>query len=161
MANKIYTFIILASFLSCTHYSYALEDSLMKSLQISSHGNKFQAERIKVAAENIANQDSVGSTPGADPYVRKIIYPKNRYNKSLKTRVVGVKKYGADTKKPFKMKYDPYHPAADENGYVKFPNVDIMIEKADASEAQRSYEANLGMYEVSKQMINKTIEAMR
>lgn len=142
------------------YISFAFEDSMMKSLEISAHGNKFQSERIKIAAENLANEDSVSSVAGGNPYRRKVVFSKNRYDKKLKTRLISVKKYGYDPK-PFKLKYDPSHPAADANGYVKLPNVDKIIEKADANEAQRSYEANLGMFEVSKQMISKTIEAMK
>lgn len=138
----------------------ALEDSLLKSIEISAHGNKFQSERLKIAAENLANEDSVSTTPGGNPYRRKVIWAKNTYDRKLKTRVIKVKKYGHD-QRPFKMKYDPNHPGADQDGYVKLPNVDKIIEKADASEAQRSYEANLSMIEVSKQLITKTIEAMK
>lgn len=138
----------------------ALEDSLMKSIEVSASGSKFQSERLKIAAENLANEDSVSNQPGGNPYRRKVVFAKNAYDKKTKTRLVKVKKYGYD-KRPFKIKYDPSHPASDENGYVKLPNVDKIIEKADATEAQRTYEANLGMIEVSKQMINKTIDAMR
>ena len=138
----------------------ALEDSMIKSIEVSASGNKFQAERIKIAAENLANEDSVSMNPDGDPYRRKVIYGKNTYDRKLKTRLLKVRKYDYD-KRPFKMKYDPNHPGANNEGYVKLPNVDKMIEKADANEAQRSFEANLGMIEVSKQMINKTIDAMR
>ena len=136
------------------------EDPFLKSIEISSHGAKFQSERVKIAAENLANEDSVSSIPGGDPYRRKVVYAKNQYDRKLDTRVLKVKKYGHD-KSDFKIKYDPYHPAADANGYVKLPNVDKIIEKADADEAQRSFEADIGMIEISKQMINKTMEVMR
>ncbi len=158
MIIRFLTFFII---LGLTVKSFALEDSMFKSIEVSASGNKFQAERMKIAAENLANEDSVSMNPGGDPYRRKVIYAKNAYDKRLKTRLVKVKKYDYDRKTPLKMKYDPNHPGADENGYVKLPNVDKMIEKADAGEAQRSYEANLGMIEVSRQMINKTIDAMR
>jgi flagellar basal-body rod protein FlgC len=138
----------------------ALEDNLLKSIEVSASGTKFQAERLKLAAENLANEDSVSTQPGGNPYRRKIVFAKNIYDKKLKTRLVKVKKYDFD-KSPFKMKYDPNHPSADLNGYVKLPNVEKIIEKADATESQRSYEANLGMIDISKQLINKTIDSMR
>lgn len=140
--------------------SYAIEDNLFKSLQVSSHGTKFQSARMKIAAENLANEDSVSITPGGDPYRRKVVYPKNYYDRKLKTHLVKIRKYGHD-KTPFKKVYNPNHPGADAQGYLKLPNIDKIIEKADANEAQRSHEANLGMMEISKHMINKTIEAMR
>jgi flagellar basal-body rod protein FlgC len=151
-------FLIIVIFLP--QLSFALEDSLLKSIEVSASGSKFQSERLKIASENLANEDSVSLQPGGDPYRRKVVFAKNTYDKRLKTRLVKVKKYDFD-KSSFKIKYDPNHPAADLNGYVKLPNVDKIIEKADASEAQRSYEANLGMIDISKQLISKTIEAMR
>lgn len=60
----------------------------------------------------------------------------------------------------FKLKYNPDHPAADENGYVKMPNVNSIVEVMDMREAQRSYEANLGMIQQSKSMMMKTINLL-
>ncbi len=138
----------------------ALEDSLMKALEISAYGNKFQAQRLKIIAENLANEDSISTEPGGDPYQRKVIFAKNIYDPKLKARVLKIKKYDVD-KTPYKIKYDPYNPAANTEGYVKLPNVEKIIEKADAMESQRSYEANLSIMQSSTQMIEKTIEAMR
>jgi flagellar basal-body rod protein FlgC len=59
------------------------------------------------------------------------------------------------------MRYDPTHPSANANGYVKMPNVRKLVEMADASEAQRAYEANLGVVEMSRSMIQKSLEAIR
>ena len=140
--------------------SWALEDTLEKSLEIAAHGNKFQAERIKIAAENLANANSTSSLPGGNPYRRKIIIGHNIYDKKLNTRLVKVKKYAND-KKPFKLKYDPYHPAADANGYIKLPNIDKHIENADAMEAQRNAEAALNIIEIPKSMQQKTLEVMK
>ena len=140
--------------------SKALEDDLQKAIEIGGHGSKFQAERLKVAAENLANENSTSQTPGGDPYRRKIIFAKNRYDRRLRTYVVTTKKVDVD-KTPFTVKYDPNHPGADLNGYVKLPNVQKEIEKADSGEAQRSYEANLSIMEMSKTMMQKTLEAIK
>jgi flagellar basal-body rod protein FlgC len=140
--------------------SSGLEDNLKKSVEIAIHGGKFQAERLKIAAENLANEDSTSDRPGGDPYRRKILFAKNDYDKILKTRVVKAKKVDVD-KSDFVMKYQPTHPAADLNGYVKYPNVQKEIERADASEAQRSYEANLNVIEMSRSMMQKTVEAIK
>ena len=59
------------------------------------------------------------------------------------------------------MKYSPTHPAADVYGYVKFPNVIQAIEKADSLEAQRSYEANINIIDVTKNMVQKTIDILK
>ena len=66
-----------------------------------------------------------------------------------------------DTTRPFILKYMPEHPGADGKGYVKMPNVDPIIETMDMREAQRSYEANLGMIDQSRNMIMQTIDLLR
>ena len=59
------------------------------------------------------------------------------------------------------MEHNPGHPAADQNGYVKLPNVDIMAEVADMREANRSYEANLQVIKQAREMISMTIDMLR
>ncbi len=157
MLKLVFSVIMMFFYSSVT---YALEDSLQKTVEIAVHGTKFQANRLTIAAENAANESTTSMEPGGDPYRRKIIYAKNQYNKKLKTNVVQVSKYDVD-KSPFELKYDPQHPAADLHGYVKLPNVRREIERADASEAQRTYEANLGVIEVARSMQQKTIDAIK
>jgi flagellar basal-body rod protein FlgC len=62
---------------------------------------------------------------------------------------------------PFIMKYDPSHPAANAQGYVKTPNVNPLLEMMDMREAQRSYEANLGVISMARSMLMSTIELLR
>jgi len=152
--------ILFALFVACSSTSFALEDNLQKAVEIAIHGGNFQAERLKIATENMANEHSTSFQPGGDPYRRKVVFAKNNYNKRLKTNVLRVRKFDTD-KSPFIMKYDPNHPAADLNGYIKLPNIHKEIERADASEAQRSYEANLSIIEMSKAMMQKTIEVIK
>ncbi|PCJ29432.1 MAG: flagellar basal body rod protein FlgC [Rickettsiales bacterium] len=161
--KKLFVFIILAwvtlacTTLGCT--STALADDLKKAASIASYGTRFQAERIKIAAENIANESSTAALPGGDPYRRKVLFAENRYSKRLGTHVIRTKKIGFD-KSAFITKYDPHHPAADSEGMVKYPNINRIIERADASEAQRGYEANLSVIEMTNSLRQKTIEAM-
>ena len=61
----------------------------------------------------------------------------------------------------FGMRYEPGHPGADENGYVKTPNVNGLVEAMDMKQSQRSYEANLNSIEVSKKMVMRTIDLLR
>ena len=154
------TLLIVTSILLFCPLAFALEDDLQKTVEIAAHGSKFQAERLKIASENLANEYSTSTIPGGDPYQRKIIFAKNRYNKRLKTNVISVNKFDVD-KAPFVLKYEPNHPAADLNGYVKYPNIKKEIERADAIEAQRSYEANLSIIEMSKSMMQKTLEVIK
>jgi flagellar basal-body rod protein FlgC len=140
--------------------AYAIKDDLMKTVAIAGSGSKFQAERIKVAAENIANEYSTAANPGGDPYRRKVIFPSNTYNPKIDNKLLITKKVGFD-KSNFILKYEPNHPASNPQGYVKYPNVNKDIERADAAEAQRSYEANISVIEMSNSMMQKTMEAIR
>lgn len=135
-------------------------DSISNSIQTSVHGMRVQSERIKVISQNIANSSVTGSTPSSDPYQRKQIVFKNVYNSSLETEVVMVDNIIPD-KSDFIKKFGPSHPAADKDGYVKYPNVNIVVETIDAKEAQRSFEANLSSFEIAKTNQSKIIELMR
>ncbi|MBV9286875.1 MAG: flagellar basal body rod protein FlgC, partial [Hyphomicrobiales bacterium] len=74
--------------------------------------------------------------------------------------LVEVKSIGLD-RTPFKLERDPGNPAADENGMVKMPNVDLLIELADMREANRSYEANLQVAKQSADMLTQTVALMK
>lgn len=134
---------------------------LFSAMSISAHGMRAQSERVRVVSENMANANTAAEVPGADPYTRQTILFKNVLDRELGFRTVEVGKIEEDTKTPFKTKYMPDHPGADEEGYVKMPNVDPLIEAMDMQEAQRSYEANLGMIEQSRNMILQTIDILR
>lgn len=133
---------------------------LVNSMHIAGSGMKAQSERMKVIAQNIANADNTGETPGADPYRRKVLTFKNVLNKELDVDQVKVKKITTD-KSDFRKVFNPGHPAADEQGYVTMPNVDPMLEAMDMKESQRSYEANLNVIEVSKNLLFSTIGLLR
>ena len=133
---------------------------LDRALAISASGMRAQATRLRVVAENIANRDSTGETPGADPYRRRTITFQNRLDRALGAETVRVSRIGTD-RREFPMRFDPGHPAADARGYVRTPNVDSIIEMMDMQEAQRSYSANLGVLEATRGMLTRTIEALR
>jgi flagellar basal-body rod protein FlgC len=140
--------------------SWATPDSLQNAIEIASQGNNIQSERLKIVAENIANELSTSDVPGGDPYRRKVMFVENKYDKHKKTHLLRVKKYDVD-KSDFSFKYEPSHPAADINGYVKMPNIRREIERADASEAQRAYEANLEVIATSRAMMQKNLDVIR
>ncbi len=133
---------------------------LRDAIHVAAYGMKAQSERLKVVSQNIANADSTGTAPGEEPYRRQTISFKNVLDRKLGTEVVKVAKRGVDPT-PFQYKYQPGHPAADENGYVLMPNVNTVLENADLREAERSYEANLSVIESSKAMLNRTLDIMR
>jgi len=133
---------------------------MTKALDISARGMQAQTTRLRVIAENLANQDTTGSSPGGQPYQRKTVSFKNTLDRTNGTSLVSVKQIGRD-KSDFPMRYDPGHPAADPNGYVRTPNVNAMIEVMDMREAQRSYNANLSVMQIARSMISRTIDMLK
>jgi flagellar basal-body rod protein FlgC len=121
---------------------------------------RVQGERLRVISENIANADSVSEVRGGDPYRRKTVTFKNELDRQSGLDLVKVSKVGLDPSE-FTRKYDPSSPAADNQGYVKLPNVNALIEMNDMREAQRSYEANLKVVEVARGMLQRTIDILR
>jgi len=133
---------------------------LVKSMMISASGIRAQSFRMRIISENIANSQSVSSDPRVEPYRRKVVSFKNEVDRALGVPMVKIDKVTRD-KAEFGQRYEPGHPAADKNGYVKLPNVNGLIETMDMQQAQRSYEANLNAIEASKQMIIRTIEMLQ
>ncbi|MGG5817952.1 flagellar basal body rod protein FlgC [Falsiroseomonas sp. HW251] len=130
------------------------------ALRISAAGMAAQATRLRVVAENLANRDSTGESPGADPYRRRTVTFANTMDRMLGAQTVAVAGIGTQPG-DFPTRYEPGHPAADAEGYVKTPNVDSLIEVMDMREAQRSYSANLSVLETTRAMLTRTIEALR
>ena len=133
---------------------------LSDSLNIAASGMKAQGDRLRVVAENIANAESTGTSPGSEPYRRKVVMFKNSFDKEMGVETVKVSERRLDTS-DFRMKYDPTHPAANEKGYVMYPNVNSIVEMMDMREARRGYEANMNIVEVSKSMLSRTLDLLR
>lgn len=135
-------------------------DPLAASSRIAGTGMEAQSERMRVIAENIANAQSTGKAAGSAPYTRKTITFRTALDRASGTAAVAVRQIGED-KAPFRVEYDPGNPAADADGNVKLPNVNMLIEMADMREANRSYEANLQMIKQTRSMIASIIELLR
>lgn len=133
---------------------------ITKALALSARGMDVQTARLRTIAENLANQETTGSTPGADPYRRKVITFENRMDRDLGMATVRVKEI-APSKGDLPLRFDPSHPAANDKGYVRMPNVNSFIEVMDMREAQRGYSANLNVMEVTRSMLTRTIELLR
>jgi flagellar basal-body rod protein FlgC len=133
---------------------------LDRALRIAASGMDMQTRRLRVVAENLANRDTTAEKPGGDPYRRKTVTFTNRFDRELGANAPKVRRVGTDPRE-FNSRFDPSHPAADNRGYVKTPNVNSTIEVMDMREAQRSYSANLSVLEVTRGMLTRTIEAMR
>lgn len=137
-------------------------DPLNAIASIAASGMRAQAERLRVVSENVANADSTGGSPGADPYRRKTISFGQMVAGAGGGSDVGVRvtDIGHDMT-AFAVKYDPGNPAADARGFVKMPNVNPIIEMADMREASRSYEANVNMLSEGRKMEQQMIDLLK
>lgn len=133
---------------------------LTQALSISAAGMNAQTERLRVIAENLANQDSTGSYPGATPYRRKTTVFENVMDRSLGVNTVRVQSVRPDPS-DFPQKYDPANPAANPQGYVNQPNVNSFVEMMDMREAERSYSANLNVMQASRTMLTRVIDLLK
>ena len=137
-----------------------MADPLQTALRIAASGLQAQSMRLRIVSENIANAQSTGPTPSANPYARQTVSFESEMDRTLGANLVEVKSIGVDST-PFKLERDPGNPAADENGMVKMPNVDVLVELADMREANRSYEANLQVAKQSADMLNTAVSLMK
>ncbi|RIK95592.1 MAG: flagellar basal body rod protein FlgC [Proteobacteria bacterium] len=133
---------------------------LSKSLMISAAGLKAQSVRIRVISENLANADSLASSPTDTPYRRKVVSFRNELDRKLGIHEVTVDGVTFD-RSDFGKRYQPGHPGADADGYVRTPNVEPLLEVMDMRQAQRSYDANLNAADTAKNMIMRTIDLLR
>ena len=123
------------------------------ALAVTSSGLKAQAQRLRHVSENIANSD----TPG---YRRKTIAFETAFGTTDSPGSVEPGRVRLD-KTDLPQIYDPGHPLADDSGHYEGSNVNLVIEIADAREAQRSYEANLKMFDQTRQMSSSLLELLR
>lgn len=137
-----------------------MSSDLMSAMSSAASGLRAQTVRIRVSAENLANANSTGDAPGADPYQRKVPVFKSYLDRETGSERVKVNGTRADTT-PFTLKYDPSHPAADDSGMVKLSNVSSLVEMTDMREAQRAYEANLNVVEASRSMLLAAVDILK
>ncbi len=132
----------------------------LKAMQVATSGMIAQNIRVRVISQNIANAESLATSPGGKPYQRQTVSFKSVMDRASGVEVVEVGKIGVDRTK-FGRRFDPGHPAADANGYVQLPNVKPLIEMVDLRQAQRSYEANLRVVDVARTMVARTLDLLR
>jgi len=139
-------------------------------MDISGSALTAQRLRMDIIAENIANVETTRTEDGG-PYRRKrvIMEPRNPdFAETLQQRISGDPKASVtggvrvtgivEDQSDFKLKYDPTHPDADENGYVQMPNVDLTLEMVDMNSAYRSYQANVTAFNAYKDMAVRALE---
>lgn len=135
-------------------------DPLTTSLKVAATGLGAQSERLRVVAENLANAQSTAKTSAENPYTRKTISFSAQLDRESGVAFVNSTAISTDPSN-FPVEYLPGHEAADDKGYVKMPNVNMLVEMADMREANRSYEANLQVIKQARELISMTIDLMR
>lgn len=129
-----------------------------QTMAVAASALKAQQARMRIIAENIANSDSTSKVKGGDPYRRQ----QPVFTSAPVDGATGVKLAQiVPDNGAFTMEFDPAHPAADAQGYVKKPNVNPLIEVMDMREAQRSYEANLNVIDTARAMTAKTLDILQ
>src|ERR1700750_934693 len=131
-----------------------------RSMGIATSGLRAQAGRMRVISENIANADSTAPSAGGDPYRRKVPTFVAQLDRALDAKTVALGRIKPD-QSDFRTKYEPSNPAADAAGYVKYPNVNPLVEMTDMRDAQRSYEANLNVIGATRTMIQRNLDILR
>ncbi len=137
-----------------------MSDPLISAAKAASNGLFAQSTRMRVLSENIANAQTTGKTAGSDPYQRKTISFAAVSDEMGGVDMVQVDQIERDTA-PFRTEYMPGHPAADEKGFVKLPNVDMLVELADMREASRSYTANTQVIKQVREIVSMTLDLLR
>ncbi len=134
------------------------------SLDISTSGMIAQRTRLDVISANIANKGAILDAEGNyNPFRRRMamLAPGNPDATSARGRQLGVQvKEIALDQSPFRLKYDPTNPHADDQGYIRQPNIDTTTEQIDAMEAVRAYEANVAAAEAHKSMLSQGLRLL-
>ena len=145
--------------------------SMFSAFNVNASGLTAQRYRMDVISENVANANTTRTEDGT-PYRRKVVTFAEKGSQTSFSTVLGnvssnrgysgqgVKVDGVyeDTETEMNMVYDPSHPDADENGYVTYPNVNIIMEMTNLIDASRAYEANATAFSASKSMALKGLE---
>jgi flagellar basal-body rod protein FlgC len=133
---------------------------LYETKKILKQGMENNALRARIAAENFSNAMVTSQTPGGDPYQRKVVTFQEKVDQTTAVNLLKPHRIGPDNA-PFRIIHKPFHPAADEKGYVKMPNVEPALEMVDFNQA--NYESSLGaqLYSLSTTMDLRNHELMR
>lgn len=126
---------------------------------IAASALRAQQGRMRIIAENLANANSTAKTKGGNPYQRQepVFEPTRVDGGGTGVRLARVQPDST----AFKLEYNPGHPSADAQGYVKLPNVDPLIEALDMRQAQRAYEANLNVIETATSVQMRTLDLLK
>jgi flagellar basal-body rod protein FlgC len=132
------------------------------ALKISASALSAQKLRMEIISSNLANIHTTRTEEGK-PYKKKeVVFSPHRFKDALNEKLEGVKvEEIVESDKPFQKVYDPSHPDADREGYVTYPNMNLIEEMTDLIDASRSYEANVNVLSATKEMIIKTFDIIK
>lgn len=133
--------------------------SIFSGMRISASALSAERLRLDVISSNISNVRTTRTEEGG-AYVRKTAVFSENYDKKMGMLGVKTVKIEED-KSPLKKEYNPHHPDANEEGYVEYPNVDLLVEMSDLISASRAYESNVDTLNAQKNMISKALEIGR
>lgn len=133
--------------------------SIFSGMRISASGLAAERMKMDVISSNVANMQTTRTKNGG-AYRRKIATFEENYDEKLGMLGVKTKKIEED-KSPLRKIYEPNHPDADKDGYVEYPNVDLLAEMSDLISASRAYESNVDTLNAQKNMISKALEIGR
>jgi len=136
---------------------------MLRAIDISTSGLIAQRHRMDTIAGNIANVNTTRNADGSPgPFQRRLVtFSADDENGKIDDRPVGVKYHvEVDSSSDPRRVYQPGHPDADKDGYVSYPNINVVTEFVNALEASRAYEANLSTLEMTKQMANLTLRLL-
>ena len=133
--------------------------SVFSGMRISASGLSAERLRMDVISSNVANARTTRTEDGG-AYVRKVASFQENYDEKL--GMLGVKAVAIEEdKSPLRREYEPTNPDADDEGYVEYPNVDLLVEMSDLITASRAYESNVDTLNAQKDMISKALEIGR
>lgn len=134
-------------------------DALSSASRMASAALSANSTRVRVVTENLANMESTGSTPGSEPYNRKLVTFES-IKGSEGFSQIKARAFNSEDK-TFRIEHRPGHPAADDRGFVKLPNINPLIEIADLKDANRSYQANLQTIRQIRELVSMTIDLLK
>ncbi|WP_297712225.1 flagellar basal body rod protein FlgC [Clostridium sp.] len=133
--------------------------SVFSGMRISASGLSAERLRLDVISSNIANARTTRTQEGG-AYVRKTAIFAENYDSKLGMLGVKITEIKKDDSE-MKLEYDSSHPDANAEGYVEYPNVDLLVEMSDLISASRAYESNVDTLNAQKNMISKALEIGR
>lgn len=131
--------------------------SLFNIFQVASSAMTAQSMRLNAVASNLANADSIVSSDGKPYRAKQVVFEATPMGGDETAKGVRVKQV-VESASPPRMVYDPKNPAADEKGYVAFPNVDVVEEMTNMISASRSYQTNVEVMNTAKTLMLRTLQ---